>query len=100
VVFDPLAIDPDVALEEAEARVAELLGDPVVADVHAEHLPVRLSGEDLSGDEWPMKPFTPSDQDLHADSDRDGPNPHDTGVSPSSREFPGTPAASSARPAS
>jgi hypothetical protein len=78
VVFDPLAIDPDVALEEAEARVAELIGDPVVADVHAEHLPVRV-GEDLAGQRVADEAVHSEDQDLHVRSDRELPPP---GVSP------------------
>ncbi len=40
VVLDPLAVDRDVALEEAEALLGEELRDPVAPDVEAEDLPV------------------------------------------------------------
>ena len=40
VIFDPLAIDRDVALEEVKARMGEELRDPVALQIHAIDVPV------------------------------------------------------------
>jgi len=42
MVFDPLAVDGDVALDKFETRVAKAVGQLVLADVHAVNLPVFL----------------------------------------------------------
>ena len=54
VVFDPLAVDGDVALDESEAIMGEEFGELVVADVHAKDLPVFLfknGGDKAAADE-------------------------------------------------
>jgi hypothetical protein len=42
VVFDPLAVDRDVALEEMKARMGEKLRHPIGLEVHAVHVPVGV----------------------------------------------------------
>src|ERR1700733_2562583 len=43
VVFDPLAIDRDVALEEMKAWIRKKVCDPIALQIHAVHVPVRLA---------------------------------------------------------
>ncbi len=62
VILDPFAVDGDVALEKAEALVAEELGDAVGLHVHAVDLPVRAL-EDTFGKMMADKAVHAEDED-------------------------------------
>jgi hypothetical protein len=67
MVFDPLAIDGDVALEKVETAFRQQVGDAISLHIHAVDFPVG-AGDDALGQVMPDESIDAEDQYLFMDA--------------------------------